>query len=88
MGESRLELVGAHLRVADGAHRAAPTSSDERNGDTLPGSPTADVIADRHDRSRQFVAGDMGQDDVSVVTLPLVPVTAANSGRLDGHDDT
>ena len=36
----------------------------------------------------EFMAGHVGEcGDVRVVSLPAVPVAAAQTGRLDGDDD-
>jgi hypothetical protein len=84
--EARLQLPGADLLVAVPALLATAAGTDERHDHPLARLPAAHVRGDLDDSGGQFVAGHVRQRDVGIVTLPAVPVTAAQAGGLDLKD--
>ena len=87
MGEAGLELRLADLLVAGAAFMAMTAAGDEGHGDAVAGLEAGDVFADGGDHACEFVAGNMRQADIRVMTHPSVPVAAAEAGRLylDDH---
>ena len=48
--------------------------------------PFTDTLAHRLHNARQFMAGDMRQYNVRIVSLPAVPVAQANASRHHFND--
>src|SRR5689334_4479438 len=79
-----------------GSPRPSPNSAER--SDTCPAraqrvrlsrnaTEPSDAGADCGDHSGELVARHVGQLDSGVVAAPSVPVTAAQTGCLDRHDD-
>ena len=83
MGKPGLELVIADLMMTGLALGAAAASADKRQGDAVTGFPETDMGADFLDRSAEFVAGNLGQLHVRIMTLPGMPVAATDAGGTD-----
>ena len=85
VGEPRLLLSGADLRVAGAAPLAPAAAADEGDGHPVPGAPAAHARPHRDDHPGQLVPGDVGQRDL-VVPGPGVPVAAAQARGLHADD--
>ena len=88
VGEARLGLPLAHLLVPGRAGGATAAGADEGGGHAVAGAPAGHRLAGRLDDAGEFVAGDVREGDVGVVTLPAVPVAAAEAGGFDPDDDS
>jgi|SRR5688572_16958281 len=84
--EAGLELAITHLLVAGHALRASTASADKRNGYPVAASKVADICADLLDDTCKFMARNVGQGDVGVVSHPSVPVAAADPAGLYSDD--
>ena len=82
-----LELVIADLMMTGLALGAAAASADKRQGDAVTGFPETDMGADFLDRSAEFVAGNLGQLHVRIMTLPGMPVAATDAAGLNLEHD-
>ena len=78
--EAGLPLLRAHLVIARLADEALPASAHEGHGYPVTDAPSRDVRANGSDRSRELVAGDMRKLRHVVVTVPGMPVAAAEAG--------
>ena len=67
---------------------ARPATAGERHGDPVAQCPVLHILADRLDHTGQFVARDVRQVDVTVVTHPTVPIAAADAGSFNLEHDT
>ena len=85
--EARLGLPGAHLVVATQAGRAAAAGADERHGHPVADPPAPHLSPDCVDGAGQLVARHVRQTHVGVMSLPAVPVAAADAGGTDPYDD-
>ena len=88
MGETRLELVVAHLMIARDALRAGAAAADKRQGHPVAGGPTAHIFAHRGHNAGQLMPGHVRQMNIGVVPHPAVPVAAAQTGRHHLQDHT
>ena len=78
--EAGLPLLRAHLVIARLADEALSASAHEGHGYPVTDAPSRDVRANGSDRSRELVAGDMRKLRHVVVTVPGMPVAAAEAG--------
>ena len=88
MGEARLSLIGADLRVAGPAPAAASAAADEGHGHPLTDAELLDPGPRRGDSADELMPGNMRQADRPVVTGPGVVVAAAHARGLDVDDDS
>lgn len=88
MGEPRLRLVVAHLVVAAPARGTGPAAANKRRRHAFPAAPPPNLWAHGHYSSREFVPRNVGhRGDVRIVTLPTMPIAAAQTGGFDGDYD-
>ena len=85
--EAGLPLMQAHLVVAGLADEALSARTDEGHSHSIADAPSCDVRSDGSDRSRELVAGYVGEFRDIVVSVPGVPVTAAQASGLNLEDD-
>ena len=78
--------MGANLLVACPAERAISASAHKGSGHAITPLPLGDRAAHRFDHARKFVAGNVGECDVGIMTHPAMPVTAADPGRGNAND--
>ncbi len=78
--------MGANLLVASLAERANSASAYKGSGHAITPLPLGDFAPHRFDHTRKFVAGNVGEHDVGIVTHPAMPVTAADPGRGNAND--
>lgn len=78
MGEARLRLIRADVRVAGEAPAASPASVDERGRHAIALPETPNVRTDRRDDAGELVTGDVRQRH-RIVPAPGVPVRAADA---------
>jgi len=83
LSESGLGVVIANLRMSAATLIAGATAAAEGDSDALAGTPLVDVAAHSNDDTGKFVAWDVRQVDITVVSHPAVPVAAAESTAFD-----
>ena len=81
--EAGLKLVITNLLVAGMTFRALATTPDKWNGDPITHLPPRNALTYDLNDAGQLMPRNMGQHDVRVISLPAVPVAAANAARHD-----
>ena len=87
MGETRLGLVRAHLRLTVQAPLARAAAAHERCCHSVAYGPSSYVGADRDHYADQFVTGNVWERHPVVMPGPRVPVTATKSRGVNFYDD-